>query len=299
MCTSPITAYWKPRGGISFEKLRECSGRTVQLPCRQCLHCRLIHAGEWATRFMAESYFHSNAWFLTLTQDDDHGSNWSSLDKAVLAAFWHRWRMRGVQLRYGAAGEYGERTERAHYHAAVFGPEIPGLEFFRKNERGERLYTSDWLSDLWGRGFVTVAPLDAGTAAYVAGYCLRDVHAKDDGRYDTVTPSGEYVERTLPFFTMSRRPGIGRGFVEKYGSQFGAGDFMISGGQKVKTPKYFHNVLEELNPPLAADLKAAREAQIRSPRARAERRPARLRVKAECLKAKLANSRRGSRRGDV
>lgn len=298
MCHSPLTAY-PVSGGVVFSKPSGHSGRTIQLPCKQCLHCRLTHAAEWGTRFMAESLFHGNSWFLTLTQDDEHASAWSSLDKAVLQAFWHRWRERGAKLRYGACGEYGDNTHRAHYHAAVFGPDIPGLEFFRKNERGERLYTSDWLSELWGRGFVTVAPLDAGTAGYVAGYCLRDMRAKQAGWYDTVTPSGEYVERALPFFTMSRRPGIGRGFVERYGAQFEAGDFMIAGGRKVPTPKYFHRVLEAQSPELAAELQLRREAEVYSDRAKRERRPGRLEAKATVLAAKLGVARRGTRRGAV
>lgn len=298
MCHSPITAY-PVSGGISFSRPVGHSGRTVQVPCRQCLHCRLTRAAEWGTRCWAESLSHANAWFLTLSQDDDHGSAWSSLDKAVLQAFWHRWRERGVKVRYAACGEYGEQTERAHYHAAVFGPEIPGLEFFRNNERGDRLYVSDWLSELWGRGFVTVGALTPESAAYVAGYCLRDMYAKQPGRYDTVNPSGELVERELPFFTMSRRPGIGAGFVERYGTQFAAGDFMISGGRKVPTPKYFHRVLEAQNPDLAAVLQERREDEVYSDRAKRERRPGRLAAKATCLQAKLDVARRGSRRGAV
>lgn len=44
----------------------------LDLPCGQCIGCRLAYSSRWAARCWHESQMHSENCFLTLTFDDDH-----------------------------------------------------------------------------------------------------------------------------------------------------------------------------------------------------------------------------------
>ena len=44
----------------------------VELPCGQCEGCRLTYSRRWADRCMLELQSHTDAWFVTLTYDNDH-----------------------------------------------------------------------------------------------------------------------------------------------------------------------------------------------------------------------------------
>lgn len=57
--------------GMDRQKLRQ-QGRLLQLPCRHCVGCRLSKSREWANRVVMEQTYHDDAWFVTLTYDDEH-----------------------------------------------------------------------------------------------------------------------------------------------------------------------------------------------------------------------------------
>lgn len=44
----------------------------VQIPCGKCVGCRLDYAKQWANRLMLELQYHKEAYFVTLTYDDEH-----------------------------------------------------------------------------------------------------------------------------------------------------------------------------------------------------------------------------------
>lgn len=79
----------------------------VQLPCGQCLGCRLDYAREWADRLLMELQYHdqSNCYFVTLTYDPAHidhllsDQGFASLCKKDLQDFMKRLR-RKVNLCY-------------------------------------------------------------------------------------------------------------------------------------------------------------------------------------------------------
>lgn len=297
MCTSPLIAYPIP-GGVSFSRPAGHSGRTVELPCRQCTHCRIMREAEWAVRIMHEALFYPDrTWFVTNTLSPEFASVDSSVSKETHRRYMKRVRRAFGPTRYVAVGEYGKRTKRAHYHYGLFGPLLTDLKFAGKNDRGERYYRSPALEAVWPFGFVEVSPLDFGLAKYLAGYLARDRNAKREGSADYVHDDGTVVARELPFFTMSRRPGIGREYVEKYGAQLGAGDFIVVDGRKHFTPSYYRRIVGEYFPDLAKRLDAEREAAVYTPEAKAARRPARRAAKAAILEAKLSRGRKGRSRG--
>lgn len=89
------------------------------------------------------------------------------------------------RLRYFLVGEYGDQSERPHYHVALFGLGISSAKL---------------IEETWSQGFVVVGTLTRASADYVAGYVTKKMTGKNDGRL-----RGRYPE----FARMSLRPGIG------------------------------------------------------------------------------------------
>lgn len=303
-CFHPLKAFANPRGGKPFfSRPAGHSGRVLDLACGRCIGCRIDRASEWSARIVHECLFWEDNWFLTLTFDDEHYPANASIDRRDVQLFFMRLRgmacraglLEGAHVRYFYNGEYGESTHRAHYHSIVFGLRLTDLKKWKKNERGEQMWTSDFLSEVWGNGRVVVGAVTRASAAYVAGYCLRDTKAKHSP-YGFVDPeTGELVERVAPFVGMSRRPGIGRDYFEKYGGQLVAGDFVVIEGRKLPTPRYYRRLLEKQNPELFESLKAIREREAYSARSKAERRPARLAAREVVTAAKRGMRLAGSR----
>lgn len=302
-CFHPLKAYPSPTGGRpSFTRPPGHSGREQHISCGQCIGCRADRACEWSARIVHETLSWGASWFITLSYSDDFLPADGSIDKRELQLFFKRLReaaqarglLEGSGVRRFYNGEYGTRTQRAHYHAIIFGVRLPDLKPWAKNARGEQTWTSDFLSEVWGKGRVVVGSVTAASAAYVASYCLRDSGAKHLP-YGFIDPgTGELCERVPPFVGMSRRPGIGRAYVERYGHQLAAGDFVILGGRKVPSPKYYRNVLESLNPELAERLATARSDAAVTPKAKRERRPDRLASREMVAKAKRSLGRSAS-----
>lgn len=154
--------------------------------CGQCMPCRYNRRRLWTHRIILESLVHQGSSFLTLTYADEFLPDNGSLEPRDLQLFMKRIRKNtGLKLRYYGVGEYGDVTERPHYHVALFG-----------------LDPSDaaHVAASWGLGHTMCGTLTFDSAAYVAGYVTKKMTGKDDIRL-----RGRYPE----FARMSLRPGIG------------------------------------------------------------------------------------------
>lgn len=182
--------------------------------CGQCLPCRINRRRIWANRITLEASQYKDNTFMTLTYSDENLPPEMSLDPLALTLFLKRLRkwydtQYGKKLRYYGVGEYGDQSQRPHYHLAVFG--FPNCERGRTVQRrnsGCCTYC-DTVSNLWGFGRVELAPLEPGSASYVAGYVTKKLTAKDDPRLE-----GRHPE----FARMSNRPGIGAGVMDDIAS---------------------------------------------------------------------------------
>lgn len=164
--------------------------------CGNCETCRMRYRAEWSARILLEAHCHDASSFITLTYAKETYPHDGSLRKRDLQLFFKRLRRNldrlneGRSVRYFACGEYGDRTQRAHYHCVLFGLEAGiGLE---------KLIESSW-----GNGWITVAPLSAQRSSYVARYTTKKLRGG--------VPPGRAPE----FALMSRRPGLGMQFVER------------------------------------------------------------------------------------
>jgi len=155
--------------------------------CGQCMPCRFNRRRLWTHRLMLESLTHKENCFVTLTYNNDHHPIDGSLDPRHLQLWIKRLRKRlhPTRVRYYAVGEYGDDTQRPHYHLALF-----GVGYGCKQA----------LEETWEKGFVMVGDLNFKSAQYIAGYVTKKMTKKDDPRLN-----GRHPE----FARMSNRPGIG------------------------------------------------------------------------------------------
>lgn len=261
-CYHPLAAY-KLGGQVHFGVPISSVAQTLQLPCGQCLGCRLERSRQWATRIMFESQLHDASTFITLTYSPENLPNPPSLDYRHFQLFMKRLRKALGPLRYFAVGEYGADHFRPHFHACLFGTDFPDRQLHSRTRAGHNLYRSATLERAWPFGYSSCAELTFDSAAYVARYSLKKVNgdrAEDHYRwYDPDT--GEVTQLQPEFARMSLKPGIGGRWFELYSSDVYDGhDYVVVNGRKCRPPRYFDKLLERTDPDRYAEVKAAREA---------------------------------------
>lgn len=278
--------------GIVFNRNQGFVDMPVELPCGQCSGCRLERSRQWAMRCTHEAQMHTDNIFITLTYDNEHLPEDRSLYYPHFQLFMKRLLIHGSRkldrhgIRFYMAGEYGETFGRPHYHACLFNYDLPDKALWRV-ERGNPLYTSDILSDLWGLGFCSIGAVTFQSAAYVARYIMKKVtgDAAAD-HYEWIDPeTGEVHNRRPEFTNMSRRPGIGSTWFQKYSADVFPGDFVVMNGKKVSPPRFYTSQYEITYPDEVARLKMARIK--RAKRRAADNTPARLAVREKVLASRL------------
>lgn len=263
-CYRPVTGFKPPDGGpLSFHERKD--HREVQISCGQCIGCRIRRAESWAVRCMAESYLHSQNWFITWTYDNENIPPHGSLRYPDVQNLHKRMRKALGPFRFFLAGEYGEKSLRPHYHGLYFGLSLPDAVPTRRVSSPSPYLQSETLAKLWGNGAHVIGACNFTTAAYTASYCLKkstntesDYYLERYGRTDLST--GEFVCVEPEFAAMSRRPGLGAGWLEKYHPQVYEGHHAVAmNGSKKAVPRYFDKLMETWNPDALAYSKLKRE----------------------------------------
>lgn len=271
-CYKPLTA-WRStertangKAAIVFNPRRaEAPDDPIELPCGQCIGCRLERSRQWAIRCIHEAQLHEENSFITLTFDPEHlaaRSNPWSLDKTEFQKFMKRLRKMfpDKKIRYFHCGEYGEKYGRPHYHAILFGLDFSDKQLHRVIN-GHRLYTSPTLEKAWPFGFSSIGDVTFESAAYVARYILKKVNGENaDTHYAIVNEDGEIVGHKAPeYTTMSRRPGIASAWFDQFKGDVYPKDFVTVRGRKMRPPKYYDRLLEAQRPYEMEDIKLERK----------------------------------------
>lgn len=198
--------------GLSVALFEECA-----LPCGKCLACLKNKARDLMVRAVHEAKMHEHNSFVTLTVDDEHIDEvfpGKSLVHRPFQLFFKRLRKASSKsLRYLMCAEYGELTQRPHYHAIIFGlcPDERRPVAIVKSDpllgTDRTLYTgfydSQLIKDAWPYGNVFVGSCTMASVAYCTGYTLKSfVLGRDDSWYRSRELAPEYIK-------WSRRPGLG------------------------------------------------------------------------------------------
>jgi hypothetical protein len=285
-CYKPYEAFRLRSGEIVFNesKYKRFIDKKIQLPCRQCIGCRLAYSAEWANRITAESKLYPQNAFITLTYAPEHLPENANLEKAHYQKFMKdlRYYAQGSvpvpllddgtkenSIRYFMCGEYGDQGNRPHYHACLLNYQFPDLRLKSQNKLGQKTYTSKLLEKIWGKGFVTTAELTAESAAYVARYVVKKYKGKSaDKHYSCVDPeTGECFQKVPEYATMSRRVAIGIPALDKWKTDYypvdkmrsrkRSGDYLVT-----KPPRIFDTYMKKENEHLMAQVKLKREEKI-------------------------------------
>lgn len=266
----------------------------VTVPCRGCVGCRLDMSNEWAARCVHESKLHPVSCMATLTYDEEHLPAGGSLVPEHLSVFVRAVRDRGYRVRYFGVGEYGEKFTRPHYHVILFGwwpkdaKPIPG--------RRKPAFSSVLLDDIWGKGRTELAPVNNDTAAYCARYVMKKVNGDlAPAHYQRIDPETGEVYKVAPEFSrMSRRPGIGAEFFDRFESDIYPSDFVVmKGGRKTSVPAYYDKLYaRRRGKESLAEVKQKRIDRANEPKQKANRTPSRLRVREVVKKAAVSTLRR-------
>lgn len=263
-CYHPRLAYYRenpPEGAkkISFTiPSGPCSA--IDLPCGKCIGCRLDYSRGWAIRCTHESKMHKANSYITLTYKPSELPPDESLSPRDLSLFLKRLRKTGAKYSFFACGEYGANLKRPHYHACLFGWRPPDLRYIKENRNGDNLYTSELLSDVWGKGYIWIGEVTFKSAAYVARYITKKLNGDmAEGHYNqTDADTGEVTTKVPEFVRMSYKPAIGKRWFDKFGDECYVNDFVIVDGHKMKPPRYYDKLLAARDPAKFDRIRSAR-----------------------------------------
>lgn len=261
-CAKPLTAYRPANGGpLLFKAPRGHYAEQIELPCGQCILCRLEHARQWAVRITHEATLHNENAFITLTYKDENLPEHAQLHYPHLQKFWKKLRKEIGPLRYFAVGEYGDESQRPHYHACLFGHAfIKGRTIVR--QQPSLLWTHPLLEEIWGHGGVRIGALNFETAQYTASYVTKKIVGKRQYvRMDEET--GELIPVIQPRAFMSLRPAIGKSWLELWGKNVYDHDQVIINGRPQKPPKYYDTWLKSTNESALAQTKEKRKKEAK------------------------------------
>jgi len=286
-CYFPLDAWQRAPGVKPVFKFRP-GFEHLTLPCGRCTGCRLERSRQWAMRCVHEASLYDHNCFITLT----YAENPISFRKSDLQKFFKRLRHHfpNATIRYFACAEYGERLNRPHFHACIFGFDFPD-KVLLSVRGGVNLYRSDILSDIWGLGFCSIGDVTFESAAYVARYVLKKINGKDaDEHYEHITPEGEVIDRAPESVYMSRRPGIASDWYDLFKRDLEK-DFLTMRGQKMRPPRFYDRCLHR-DDPTAFDIKK-NSRKAKALENAADNTPARLLAKRQIKERKLKILNRG------
>lgn len=293
-CYSPLHGYQSRiasangKHALTFSRSSGFVDKVMTVPCGQCIGCRIDRTRMWALRCSHESKMHQNNCFITLTYDKQHLPEDTGLVKKHLQDFFRRLRKSHGTFRYFAAGEYGERDNRPHYHAIIFGLDFAeDRKFFKTTPQGHKLFISKTLTETWQNGHATVASFSYSTASYTARYVLKKVTGKDAPefyqRLNIVT--GELVPVLPEFSLMSLKPGIGATWYDKFKKDAFPSDFLIHEGKKHTVPRFYADRLKRDSEQIHKEVKLKRKKSMIAQAHNAT--PDRLAVREECKKSQI------------
>lgn len=260
-----------------YDKTHLC----YQLPCGKCVGCRKDQANEWSNRLLLESLYHKYNYFVTLTYCDEYLpyteriklntgeiTDGNTLVKEHISSFVKRLRQKlDLPLRFYAAGEYGDVSERSHYHLILFMDEPLELYPFGMTKDGYIKYRSSLIESCWidtkdrrynkdafekgdnpnKIGNVEVEIANYNLFRYIARYVTKKVGDKT---------AKEYImeNRAPPFNLCSRSPGIGYQYFIDHPEEMEKERIYVSTPQGVVNfppPRYYKKKFREYNPVLA------------------------------------------------
>lgn len=204
-------------------------------PCGQCGHCRVNKRRDWQHRMLLEQKCHEHSSFITLTMDDDNlpeefhdeetGEVYAplSVNPDTHRLFINNFRTSAARklglknIRMFCAAEYGEKTQRPHFHYAMFGfPSCPYKDRVRISGRFVpcKCDLCRFTHDVWQKGHIFIGDLTEDSAQYIAGYVTKKM-TNNNTEFQRDFLQGRHPE----FARQSRMPGLGAHYIPMIAEQ--------------------------------------------------------------------------------
>jgi len=203
----------------------------MALPCGKCPACMRRRVSGWAFRLQKHSEQSNSAHFVTLTYSTENlkytKNRWPTLVKKDLQDFFKRLRKLTKQkISYYAVGEYGDITDRPHYHIILFNANPKLVE------------------DAWSLNNINIGNVHYGDVSGASiNYVLSYINKKWNGR-----GFGELDDRQREFAVMSK--GLGAGYItETMKNWHTKGNIEnkvylpLKDGKKAAMPRYYKDKL--------------------------------------------------------
>lgn len=258
-CTRPLKGYksksLNPSGkrSLVFNPSQGFRDLPLEVPCGQCMHCRLEKSRQWAIRCLHETTLHKQSSFLTLTYNDENLPNHGTLVKSHFQDFIKRYRfwLGSKKIKYFMCGEYGDKFGRPHYHAIIFGHEFSDKKPHSKNHHtGDIYYKSSKLHNLWTMGHCLIGNATFESAAYVARYVTKKKFGKQaEDHYGILINenTGEITPRRIQEYCESSN-GLAQRWYEQWKQEVYRSDSVLLRGKEMKPPKYYNRLFEKSHP---------------------------------------------------
>lgn len=272
-----------------IEELRHHGNYKYQvIPCGNCIGCRLEYSREWANRGYLEAKCYKNNYFVTITYNEENiKTNEEIIDRdGITYTNDGEWkgtlvpkdltdfikRLRRIMereynqksgIRYMACGEYGEQNERPHYHIIFFNLNLPTDSFYNPKIINEEIYYQNKIIEkAWKKGISNISEASWNNIAYTARYITKKLKGK--GAEEYYATKGQEKE----FLRVSRMPGIGKPYYDKYKKEIYQNDEIIiknkEGVISCKPPHYFDDLYEKEQPERMKKIKRKREKEQRN-----------------------------------
>lgn len=202
------------------------TGELVVVPCGKCPDCKGRRVSGWSFRLMLEEKRCESAYFVTLTYDRDHcprtDRGFMTLRKSDVQKFFKRLRksLPEAKIKYYAAGEYGTRNWRPHYHIILFNADKLSIE-------------KAWRDEGKSIGGIDIGTVTGASIGYTLKYITKEkripLHRNDD--------------RIPEFALMSK--GLGSAYITDRMKKWHTADLenrmylTTTDGKKVSMPRYY------------------------------------------------------------
>ena len=225
-----IKSRWNPhvveglvRGPFNYDLYAsDQDGNGMVVPCGKCMACRVKRTMEWSVRILDEASYYKTNTFLTLTYNDENLPKDGSLSKEEVQKYLKRLRERldGREIKFYAAGEYGEENGRPHYHLIL-------MNVGMKKDFNE-------MDKAWNKGFVYVRPVVPETVRYVTAYVQKKLSGPK--------AKEAYGDKLPPFNLMSK--GIGKRWANENAEYLNRYKCITVKGKPVGIPRYYTKVVD-------------------------------------------------------
>lgn len=287
----------------------------LELPCGQCISCRLEYKRQWAIRMMHEAAYYEEAEnkyssMITLTYDEKNVPYGGTLVKHHLQDFIKRlrWHLGENRISHYSVGEYGTKCpdhdlkncpicgplQRPHYHGIIFGWEFPDKEL-KGHRDGNPVYQSNLLSKTWEFGSHEIGTCTFESCAYIADYIMKKQTGNDyevADYYCRYIPNiNAWIDLEPEFSLKSTNPAIGKRWLEMYHEDvYPTDEVPIPGRGIMGTPPKYYDKLHERKGGNLSEIKKKRRYEMAkslahgpSIRSRAKVQDAKLQLKTKRL----------------